>query len=94
MKTIFVGGVAMLAIVLSGCASPTTPRLDAAFGESVRQARAMQTINPAGSSNTDPVAGIDGESGRAALDRYQESFRTPPKTFEVMNIGGSSSTGQ
>jgi hypothetical protein len=97
MKSILTILMLALAAALSGCAAsnmPITPRLDAAFGESVRQAQAMQTINPAGSKNADPVTGIDGESGRAALDRYQESFRAPPKTFEVLNIGGSSSSGQ
>lgn len=94
MKSILASILLTFAAALSGCAGPATPRLDAAFGESVRQARAMQIINPAGSTNADPVTGIDGRSGRAAMERYQESFRSPPKTFEVLNIGGSSSSGQ
>jgi hypothetical protein len=80
--------LAMLAIVLSACAVPTTPNYDANFGEAVRQARAVQTLNPEASRNTDPVAGIDGQAAATAIDRYHDSFKAPPKTFDVFNIGG------
>ncbi len=76
------------AALLAGCAS-TTPVMDSKFGDAVRQARTAQTLNPNASANRDPVLGIDGKAGAAAQERYQESFRTPPKTFEVINIGGS-----
>lgn len=78
---------ASCAALLTACAS-TTPVLDANFGNAVRQARAAQTLNPNASANRDPVLGIDGKAGAAAQDRYQESFKSPPKTFEVINIGG------
>ena len=74
--------------LLSACVS-TTPVVDANFGNAVRQARAAQTLNPNASANRNPVLGIDGKAGAAAQERYQESFTTPPKTFEVINIGGS-----
>ena len=76
---------AACAALLSACVS-TTPVLDASFGKAVRQARAAQTLNPNASANRDPVLGIDGKAGAAAQERYQESFKSPPKTFEV--IGG------
>lgn len=85
-------GVAVLATfvaLLGGCAIPATPSYDAKFGEAVRQAQALQTLNPDAGKNTDPVTGIDGESGKAAIDRYQESFRAPPQSFDVFNIGGA-----
>lgn len=78
---------ASCAALLTACAS-TTPVLDANFGNAVRQARAAQTLNPNASANRDPVLGIDGQAGAAAQDRYQDSFKAPPKTFEVINIGG------
>ena len=74
--------------LLSACGT-TTPQLDAVFGKAVREARAAQTLNPKASENTDLVLGIDGKAGAAAQQRYQDSFRTPPKTFETINIGGS-----
>lgn len=77
----------LTAALLTACAS-TTPVLDANFGNAVRQARSAQTLNPNASANLDPVLGIDGQAAASAQDRYQESFKAPPKTFEVINIGG------
>jgi hypothetical protein len=87
--TRFGGAMSALACaaLLSACTS-TTPVLDASFGDAVRQARAAQTLNPNASANRDPVLGIDGQAAAAAQDRYHESFKTPPKTFEIINIGG------
>jgi hypothetical protein len=76
------------ASLLAACAS-TTPQLDAVFGDAVREARTAQTLNPKASENTDPVLGIDGKAGAAAQQRYQESFQAPPRTFEIINIGGA-----
>lgn len=75
-----------LATQLTGCAS-TTPELDAKFGDAVRAARDKQILNPAASANQDPVLGVDGKAAVSAQDRYNDSFKAPPKTFEV--IGGS-----
>ncbi len=77
-----------LAALLSGCAS-VTPVADSRFGEAVRAARVSQTLNPNASANRDPVKGIDGKAGAAAMERYHDSFKTPPKTFEILNIGGA-----
>ena len=77
-----------LAAQLTGCAN-TTPALDAKFGDAVRAAREAQTLNPAASANKDPVLGLDGKAAVNALERYQDSFKSPPKTFEILNIGGA-----
>jgi hypothetical protein len=79
---------ASCAALLTACTS-TSPVLDANFGNAVRQARTAQTLNPEASANRDPVLGIDGQAGAAAQTRYQDSFKAPPKTFEVINIGGT-----
>lgn len=73
-------------LTLAGCAS-TTPNLDARFGDAVRQARVAQTLHPEASNNPDPVSGLDGRAARSAMERYHESFKTPPSTFDV--IGGT-----
>lgn len=83
----------MVAIATAGCAGSSTPLLDAKFGDSVRAARESQTLNPAASANQDPVLGIDGKAAVQAQERYQDSFKTPPRTFEIINIGGAL-TGQ
>ncbi|MDP2441011.1 hypothetical protein [Rhodoferax sp.] len=75
---------ASCAALLTACAA-TTPALDANFGNAVRQARSDQTLNPTASANRDPVLGIDGRAAASAQERYQESFKAPPKTFEVIN---------
>lgn len=77
------------ASTLAACASTTTPRLDAHFGEAVLAARAQQTINPDAGRNPDQVSGLDGRAAREAMARYHDSFKTPPPTFNVINIGGS-----
>jgi hypothetical protein len=84
------GTAAGLALLLAGCGTTATPGYDARFGDAVRQAKALQTLDPEAGRNADPVTGIDGQAGKSAIDRYQESFRTPPQTFDVFNIGGAS----
>jgi len=71
--------------VFSGCASKA-PYLDSKFGHAVNSAKAQQTLNPDASKNTDPVSGLDGKAGKESMDRYDESFKTPPPTFNVINI--------
>lgn len=98
MKTKFIHSPAhtLLLIVtglLAACA-PTTPRLDAHFGEAVSTARAQQTLNPQASLNTEPVPGIDGQAGDAAVDNYRNSFRHPgPPMRGVIDLGNSSGRG-
>jgi hypothetical protein len=91
-----VAGLA-LSVLLGACSTsplgPTTPQLDSAFGESVRQVRAVQTIDPDAGRKAGPVAGIDGEAGRSVMDEYQKSFKEPPRTFNILGIGGASSVG-
>ncbi len=78
---------------LTGCGS-TTPNLDAKFGDAVRAAQQQQTLDPSAPTGDNPVLGIDGQAAASAQGRYQESFKSPPKTFEVFGIGGSNgSTG-
>lgn len=61
---------------LSACASPlvqTTPQWDSRFGLDTRMVLAQQILHPDGARNTDPVAGMDGRSARAAYERYQKN---------------------
>jgi hypothetical protein len=62
----------LLACALSACAS-TTPHWDSRFGLATRTALLLQVADPAASRNTNPVAGMDGRSARAAYERYQKS---------------------
>ena len=84
-------GATILA-ALGGCVNPT-PRIDAEFGRAVNAAKAQQTIVPDASKNADPVAGIDGQAAKESIERYHDSFRRPPPTFTIIDIGGGVGTG-
>lgn len=81
-----------LAALLAGCSS-ATPHYDAHFGEAVRTARMQMTINPDAGKNVgigvDAANGMDGRATKHAMDRYEQSYKTPPQAVNVINIGGS-----
>ena len=78
--------------LLGGCATSITPNYDARFGDAVRQARMKMTINPDAGSNPDQVTGMDGKSARETIILYQGTYKAPPPTVNVINIGGVSSS--
>lgn len=73
---------ALMALLLAGCVN-VTPDYDAKFGDAVRTARQTQTLNQNAEPNSDPTLGLDGKASVNALERYQDSFKAPPKTFEI-----------
>ena len=89
---------AAFAVLLAGCGSPT-PHYDARFGEAVRTARMQMTINPVAGKTVgkgvDAPTGMDGRATANTMDRYEQSYKTPPRAVNVINIGGSltSNTG-
>jgi hypothetical protein len=89
---IFLGVTFFAAVAISGCVSET-PLLNQHFGDAVNAAKAQQTIHPEASQNKNPVAGLDGQAAKGAVDLYQKSFVQPPVTSSTMNIGTSSDTG-
>lgn len=77
-------------LVLTGCASSTTPQYDRHFGEAVRTAVAQQTVKPEAARNTDPVAGLDGPSADASIGNYEKSFAKPDTgTTLSISVGGN-----
>jgi outer membrane lipoprotein SlyB len=72
-----------VAAALGGCAA-RTPAFDEAFGRAVETAKSQQTIHPAAARNPDPVAGIDGAAAKESFGRYQDSFKAPRPTFDVL----------
>ncbi len=77
----------VLALLLAGCASPT-PMLDASFGAAVRQDKQAQFVHPQPLAAASAAGGIDGTAARAAVQRYDKTFASPPRTVNVINIGG------
>ena len=74
-----------------GCASHPS-KLDAGFGESVRQARAVQVVYPDRRVPAGEPVGVDARASTSSIDVYQESFKTPQKTFGILGVGGGLST--
>ena len=69
-------------LVLAGCS--TTPQFDARLGDSVRQARAAQLIDPAASSRTPAPVAVDGKAVAGSLRDYADTFdyvERPPRTL-------------
>ena len=96
LRALWIATLIGLIYQLTGCGS-TTPNLDAKFGDAVRASQQQQTLDPNAPEGNNPVMGIDGQAAAGAQERYQESFKTPPKSFEVFGIGGTSGsngTGQ
>lgn len=86
--------VCTLALLLLGGCISVSPHFDQQVGLAVNTAKALQTINPDASRNTDPVAGIGGTEADFTIDEYHNSFRAPPPTFTVINIGGGGGAGR
>lgn len=67
-----------------GCAAngplgASTPSYDRQFGAAVRHAKAAQTLDPQASSrNAGQTSSIDAEAAANSIDRYRDSFKTPP----------------
>jgi hypothetical protein len=78
--------LALVAAAASGCAT-LSPNLDAAFGSSVDEATARQTLDPKACLDTDPVAGLDGAAAVSAVRHYKASFNAPAAPANVFAIG-------
>lgn len=79
----------LLAALLAGC-NTMTPNYDARFGEALRDAKRQMTINPnAALENKSEPPGLDGVAARETMQRYQQSFKSPPPAVNVINIGGA-----
>lgn len=84
----------IVALALAACGTPgngeltTGPTLtDQAFGDSVRSARAMQTIDVNAGTKHGNTAGTDGTTAGLALERYRNSFKAPEPKINVLGIG-------
>jgi hypothetical protein len=78
--------------LLAGCVS-IHPEVDQRYGQAITAAKDAQTFNPQASSNPKPVSGIDGRAAKESFDRYVDSFKSPPPTTNVINIGGGLAGG-
>ena len=82
--SVIVAGLSLLA----GCVA-IHPDVDQHYGQAVTAAKDTQTLNPQATRNPNAVSGIDGMAAKETMDRYVDSFKAPPPTMNVINIGGS-----
>jgi hypothetical protein len=60
-------------LALGGCAA-TTPQWEARFGDSVRQARAQQLVDPAAAGRAQRPEGLDGKAAAANMRDYADYY--------------------
>jgi len=72
--------------LLAGCVA-IHPEVDQRHGQAVTAAMEAQVFNPQASRNA--VAGIDGKAAKETMDRYLESFKSPPPPITVISVGGT-----
>ena len=89
-----IGGlVALLALLLGGCAASGSPELDRRFGEASRLIRQQQAIDPdAAGQAGDRLPASDGRTVRHAMDRQVDSYRQPGSS-SVVGEGGTAGGG-
>jgi hypothetical protein len=78
----------MTAGLTAGCVS-VHPEVDERYGDTVRAAKQAQILNPQPARYPQAGYGVDGRAAKEAMDRYVDSFKAPPPTMNVINIGGS-----
>jgi hypothetical protein len=73
--------------LLAGCVA-IYPEVDQRYGQAVTTAKDAQMVDPRASGTPRPVSGIDGRAAKESMDRYVDSFKSPPPVTNVINIGG------
>lgn len=83
--------ITSVAAALQACAASPTPQLDSRFGDAVRAAKLQQTLYPDAGRTPVALDGMGGTPARETMERYHDSFKAPPPTFEIIFGSGSSS---
>jgi uncharacterized protein YceK len=86
-KIIALMGLVGIIIAFSGC-SEAPSKVDANYGESVRQAKTSQILNPDAGENLKPCEGLDGKAAKTVMDEYREGFTKEEKKKSIISILG------
>lgn len=71
--------ISFLVLIAGGCAAlPSRVEMD--YGNSFKQARSNQILNPEAGKNLNLVSGFDGQAARTAIDNYRKDFEKPSQT--------------
>ena len=78
-------------VLLAACTA-VAPNWEAQLGDTVKQARALQTLDPDAPQKNTALTVMDGKAAVEAHGEYVNSFKAPPPQ-NVINIGiGAPST--
>ena len=86
-KPIALMGLVGIVIVFSGC-SKAPSRLEASYGESVRQAKTSQILDPYADKNLELCEGLDGQAAAIVMDEYRKGFKKEEKKQAIISIVG------
>ncbi len=86
-KPIALMGLVGIVIAFSGC-SKAPSRVDADYGESVRQAKTSQILYPDADKNLEPCEGLDGQAAAIVMDEYRKGFKKEEKKQAIISIVG------
>jgi type IV pilus biogenesis protein CpaD/CtpE len=80
------GTTLALAALLAGCAHPAYRQDsgDGPAGAAVRATMAAQIADPTAARKPNPAIGLDGNSARAAIQRYEQAQAVPGATQAVI----------
>lgn len=76
-------------LVLAGCQSPIQPlgKMNASFGNSVRQNMAVQIVDPEASKDITEAPMLDGNKADTAIQKYQEGDVKEVKEIKTSDVG-------
>ncbi len=85
--------LAVTSTILSACTIGSPSAHEQAMGDSVRQARTLQSVPPDKARSDDKTVTTDGIVAAYGIDRYHQSFARPLPPMNVLNILTGPATG-
>ncbi|MFV9645748.1 MAG: hypothetical protein ACNYWU_08005 [Desulfobacterales bacterium] len=78
-------GLVGIIICMSGCAGAPS-RSEAHYGESFRQAKYNQILDPGACKNLEPQEGLDGQAAGKVMDTYRKTFEEKEEARPIIAI--------
>lgn len=66
-------------VLLAGGCTALHSRVEMDYGNSFKQARSNQILNPEAGKNLNLVSGFDGQAAQTAIENYRKGFEKPPQ---------------
>lgn len=79
-RIVFFALIASVGSLFLGCAGPQQQsRLEMDYGTSHNLSKFNQILNPDAEKNLEPIEGLEGRAGQAAMQKYEKGFEKPAK---------------